>query len=57
MNEIKSNQLRSGNAVFAISGGSAVYASNASRSNFREFDNLDHHRSALKIIILVNIAT
>ena len=57
---MKLNQLRSGNAVFAISGGSAVYASNASnasRSNFREFDNLDHHRSAFKIIILVNIAT
>ena len=48
-------QIRSGSAVFAISGGSAVYAS---RSNFRDFDtanNLDHHRSAFKIIILVDI--
>ena len=46
-------EIRSGNAVFAISGGSAVYAS---RSNFREFDaadNLDHQRSACKIKIII----
>ena len=38
---------RSGNAVFTISGGSAVYSS---RSNFTEFDtnNLEH-KSAFKI--------
>jgi len=46
----QSQGSRSGNAVFAISGGSAVYASNASnasRSNFREFDNLDHHSNGI----------